>query len=155
MQRRPSRGGPILSLSSVGKTYRLGDQEVQALRGVDLELEAGDFLAVAGKSGSGKSTLLNMITGIDSPSSGSLVVQGRPVHAMGEAERAAWRGLNVGIVFQFFQLVPSLTVLENVLLPMEFCRYLEPRERRARALALLERVGIPEQAGKFPSAMSG
>jgi putative ABC transport system ATP-binding protein len=148
-------GEAILCLSSVTKTYQLGDENVFALKDVDLVLPSGDFLAVVGKSGSGKSTLLNMITGIDSPSSGGLWVQGRPIHEMGEAERVKWRGRNVGIVFQFFQLIPSLTILENVLLPMEFCSYLSPGKRRERAMELLERTGIPEQSGKFPSMMSG
>ena len=148
-------GEAILSLSAVTKTYRVGEDEVHALRKVDLDIPRGDFLAVVGKSGSGKSTLLNMITGIDSPSSGGLWVQGKPIHKMSEAERVKWRGRNMGIVFQFFQLIPSLTVLENVLLPMDFCGYLSGGRRRERALELLEKVGIPEQAGKFPSMMSG
>ncbi len=148
-------GGGIISLRSVTKTYQLGAGSVSALAGVDLEVGAGDFLAVVGKSGSGKSTLLTMITGIDSPTTGELWVQGKPVHDMGESERVGFRGRSIGIVFQFFQLIPTLTVMENVVLPMDFAGTLPPRMRRARAEELLERVGIPEQARKFPSMMSG
>jgi putative ABC transport system ATP-binding protein len=155
MQKLSIEGEAILSLRAVSKDYSAGEEEIHALRQVDLSLPSGDFLAIVGKSGSGKSTLLNMITGIDSPSSGGLWVQGRPIHLMSEAERVKWRGRNVGIVFQFFQLIPSLTVLENVLLPMDFCGYLSGARRRDRAMELLERAGIPEQAGKFPSMMSG
>jgi putative ABC transport system ATP-binding protein len=147
--------GRILSLRSVTKTYTLGEDTIAALAGVNLEMEAGDFLAVVGKSGSGKSTLLNMITGIDSPTSGELWVQGRPVHGMSESERVSFRGRNIGIVFQFFQLIPTLTILENVILPMDFCGKITARLRRARAMELLEKAGIPEQARKFPSMMSG
>jgi putative ABC transport system ATP-binding protein len=110
---------------------------------------------VVGPSGSGKSTLLNMITGIDRPTSGEVFVGGQAVHALSENELARWRGRNVGVVFQFFQLLPTLTVLENVMLPMDFCRVYRRRERRERARDLLEQVGIAEQAHKLPSALSG
>jgi putative ABC transport system ATP-binding protein len=145
----------ILRLRSVTKTFETGGENLPALSSVDFSLSSGEFLAVVGKSGSGKSTLLNMITGIDSPSAGELWVQGNPIHTMTEAERVKWRGRNMGIVFQFFQLIPTLTVLENVILPMDFCGTIQTGKRRARAMELLERVGIPEQAWKFPSMMSG
>jgi putative ABC transport system ATP-binding protein len=155
MANESARGGEILSLATVSKVYGKGAEAIHALREVDLSVREGEFLAVSGKSGSGKSTLLNMLTGIDAPSSGQVKVQGRAVPAMSESERAAWRGRNVGIVFQFFQLIPTLTILENVVLPMDFLGKTPPRARWARALELLERAGIPEQACKFPSELSG
>src|SRR6185369_14549330 len=106
-----------------------------ALRNVDLQIGAGEFVGVVGKSGSGKSTLLNMIAGIDRPSSGSVTVAGTPIHTFTENKLAVWRGKNVGFVFQFFQLLPTLTAVENVMLPMDFCKTFPLRERRKRALA--------------------
>jgi putative ABC transport system ATP-binding protein len=126
-----------------------------ALNGVDLRVKAGEFVTVVGKSGSGKSTLLNIIAGIDRPSSGEVVVAGTPVHRMSESRIAAWRGKSVGVVFQFFQLLPTLTVVENVMLPMDFCHTYPVPERRSRAMALLESVGIAAHAAKMPSALSG
>jgi putative ABC transport system ATP-binding protein len=126
-----------------------------ALRGVGLEVQAGEFVAVVGKSGSGKSTLLNLIAGIDSASAGEVWVGGSAVHTMNETQLASWRGRNMGVVFQFFQLLPTLTAAENVMLPMDFCDTWPAHERRPRALALLERLGIGDQADKLPSALSG
>ncbi len=126
-----------------------------ALKGVSLEVRRGEAVAVVGKSGSGKSTLLNMIAGLDRPSAGEVLVAGTPVHALDESRLAAWRGRNIGIVFQFFQLLPTLTVAENVMLPMDFCGAYPAGERRARALRLLRNVGIEAQADKLPSALSG
>jgi putative ABC transport system ATP-binding protein len=113
------------------------------------------MIAVTGKSGSGKSTLLNILTGIDRPSSGRVSVAGVSIASLPEGPLAAWRGRNIWIVFQFFQLLPTLTILENVILPMDFCNSLPRRERRERALSLLQRTGIPDQANKFPMALSG
>ncbi len=112
-------------------------------------------MAIVGKSGSGKSTLLNLIAGIDRPSSGSVIVAGAPIHEMGENALSVWRGRKVGFVFQFFQLLPTLTAAENVILPMDFSGTVPPRQRRERALQLLERVGVVNQADKLPSALSG
>jgi ABC-type lipoprotein export system ATPase subunit len=126
-----------------------------ALRGADLEVDAGEFVAVIGKSGSGKSTLINAIAGIDRPTSGEVNVAGTAIHTLDENEVAKWRGGNLGVIFQFFQLLPTLTLLENVMLPMEFARRGSVGERRDRALALLERVEMRHHADKLPSAVSG
>jgi putative ABC transport system ATP-binding protein len=145
----------VIEARGVSKTYRAGAQEFRALDQVDLLVPAGAFVAVMGKSGSGKSTLLNLITGIDRPSAGEIRVAGTDLLALDESRLAAWRGRAVGVVFQFFQLLPTLTVLENVALPMDFCRTLPPRAARARARALLHEVGIADQADKLPAALSG
>jgi putative ABC transport system ATP-binding protein len=145
----------LIQLQDVHKTYATPAGTFTALRGVDLEIEAGQFLAVVGKSGSGKSTLLNMVGGIDRPTAGSVDVGGASIQGMSENELAIWRGRHVGLVFQFFQLLPTLTVTENVMLPMDFSSTLPPAERRTRALGLLERVGVADQANKLPSALSG
>ncbi|MEI6180695.1 MAG: ATP-binding cassette domain-containing protein, partial [Chloroflexales bacterium] len=145
---------PIM-LRAVSKLYPTPAGMFPALRDVTLTLSAGAFVAIVGKSGSGKSTLLNMIAGIDRPSRGEVVVAGTPVHALPESRLAAWRGRTIGVVFQFFQLLPTLTVAENVVLPMELCRTYPTAARRERALALLERVGIREQADKLPATLSG
>jgi putative ABC transport system ATP-binding protein len=126
-----------------------------ALKDVSLQVASKKLVAITGKSGSGKSTLLNIITGIDKPSQGSVMFNGIHVDKLSESELASWRGKNVGIVFQFFQLLPTLTILENVMLPMDFCGTYQKKERKERALALLEKVNIKEQADKFPSALSG
>jgi putative ABC transport system ATP-binding protein len=126
-----------------------------ALKNIDLKIEAGEFVAVVGKSGSGKSTLSNMITGIDRPTQGEVVVAGTEVHKLRESQIAGWRGRNIGVVFQFFQLLPTLTVVENVMLPMDFCNMYSSRQRKERALDLLEQVDMIEQADKLPTALSG
>ena len=145
----------LIHLSGVNKRYATPAGEFHALKGIDLQIEPGEFVAIVGKSGSGKSTLSNMITGIDRPSDGEVHVAGTAVHRLREGQIAGWRGRNIGVVFQFFQLLPSLTVLENVLLPMDFCNMYSARERRARALNLLEQVDMAEQADKLPTALSG
>ena len=129
-----------------------------ALAHVDLDVQAGECVAVVGPSGSGKTTLAHLLTGIEQPTEGEVVVDGQPLHAMSQDALAAWRGRRVGIVFQFFQLLPTLTVAENVMLPMDFRATFPRRERRARrarALALLERLRIADQADKLPAALSG
>ncbi|MCP4426703.1 MAG: cyclic nucleotide-binding domain-containing protein [Chloroflexi bacterium] len=145
----------LISLRQVVKTYETPAGPFMALRGVDLEVDAGEFVAVIGKSGSGKSTLINAITGIDRPTSGQVIIGGAAIHEMNEDEVALWRGQNLGIIFQFFQLLPTLTLAENIMLPMEFARLYTPSERRERALDLLERVEMVEHADKLPSAISG
>jgi putative ABC transport system ATP-binding protein len=146
---------PLITLRGLGKRYPTPAGEFQALAGVDLEIGQGELVAVRGKSGSGKSTLLHMIAGLDRPSEGEVVVGGRAVHAASEDELARWRGRTVGVVFQFFQLLPTLTTAENVMLPMDFCDTRPPRTRRPKALELLSRVGIEDQADKLPAALSG
>lgn len=151
----PVRESRLIELSGVTKAYDVAAGKFLALKGIDMQVDEGEFVAVVGKSGSGKSTLINMITGIDNPTSGEVFVASTPVHALDQGQLAVWRGKNVGIVFQFFQLLPTLTVVENVILLMDFCNVYSPRERRERAIALLEKVGIAEQADKLPAALSG
>jgi putative ABC transport system ATP-binding protein len=145
----------LIDLRDVFKSYETGAGEVPVLKDVDLRVREGEFVGVVGPSGSGKSTLLNMITGIDRPSDGEVFVAGEAVHKMSENQLARWRGKNVGVIFQFFQLLPTLTILENVMLPMDFCNTFPARQRRKRAMELLEMVGIADQAHKLPSALSG
>jgi putative ABC transport system ATP-binding protein len=142
-------------LNNVAKSYATAAGQFLALKRVNLEVQSGEFVAVVGKSGSGKSTLINMITGIDRPTGGEVIVAGTPVHTLSENQIARWRGRNVGVVFQFFQLLPTLTVLENVMLPMDFCNMYTPSERRRRGLHLLEQVDLADQANKLPTAISG
>lgn len=144
-----------VEIQSVRKIYATGAGEFEALRGVDLRVEPGEFVSVVGKSGSGKSTLINMITGIDRPTAGEVWVGGTPVHTLSENQIAVWRGRTVGVVFQFFQLLPTLTALENVMLPMDFCNMHQAEERPDRALKLLDLVGVGDQAGKLPANLSG
>lgn len=148
-------GGPLIQLNKVIKTFEVEAGTFYALRGIDLSVNCGEFVAVVGRSGSGKSTLINMITGIDRPSSGEVMVGGVAVHNLSENELAIWRGLNVGVVFQFFQLLPTLSVLDNIILPMDFARKYEPSERIERGMNLLELVGLADQAGKLPASLSG
>jgi len=145
----------MISLNQVSKTYETPAGKFAALKDVDLEIRPGEFVGVVGKSGSGKSTLLNMVAGIDRPSSGSVAVAGTEIHTMSENKLAAWRGRNVGFVFQFFQLLPTLTAAENVMLPMDFSKTIALRERRKRAVALLGRVGVERHADKLPATLSG
>jgi putative ABC transport system ATP-binding protein len=146
---------PLISLTGVAKAYESIAAPVVALHDVNLQVQQGEFVAVIGKSGSGKTTLINLLTGIDSPSAGSIRVASTDVHTLDQESLSAWRGRSVGIVFQFFQLLPSLTIAENVMLPMDFCNTYPPRERRRRALDLLAQMGIADQADKLPTALSG
>ena len=154
-QRVQDQQGALIQLRGIHKAYETEAGPFWALKEIDLEVEQGEFVAIVGRSGSGKSTLVNMMTGIDRPTEGEVVVMDSPIHHFSEGEMAEWRGRHMGIVFQFFQLLPTLTILENVLLPMDLCAVYAPHERLARAHYLLERVGIPEQAHKLPSAVSG
>ncbi|MFN2272506.1 MAG: ABC transporter ATP-binding protein [Anaerolineae bacterium] len=146
---------PLIELREVAKTYETGAGGVTVLKEVNLRVREGEFVGVVGPSGSGKSTLLNMITGIDRPTSGEVYVGGQMVHKLSENQLARWRGKNVGVIFQFFQLLPTLTILENVMLPMDFCNVYKRRQRKKVAMNLLEQVGIPDQADKLPNALSG
>ena len=147
--------GPIIALAEVVKQYETAAGPYTALRDVSLTVERGEFVAVVGKSGSGKSTLMNMITGIDRPTSGEVHVASTRLTHLAENALAEWRGRHIGIIFQFFQLLPTLTVAENVMLPMDFCDVGSERERLRRAMALLERMDLAEQADKLPAALSG
>lgn len=147
-------GKSLISLESVKKVYRTKAGPLEALKGVDLAVGEGEFVAVVGPSGSGKSTLINMVTGIDRPSSGEVHVGGQRLTKMSENQVAKWRGRNVGVVFQFFQLLPTLTVLENVMMPMNYVGTYRGK-RRERALEMLEMVDLPEVMNKYPSQISG
>ncbi len=141
-------------LRDVTKTYVNAAGEFPALKGVNLQMGYGQFVSLVGKSGCGKSTLLNMLTGIDHPTSGQVIVGGKNIYEMSESQRALWRGRNVGIVFQFFQLLPTLTLLENTMLPMDFCNVYRANERPKRAMELLAMVGLEKQAHKLPASVS-
>ncbi len=145
----------LIELYNVVKTYQSAAGTFTALKGVDLRVDRGEFVAVIGKSGSGKSTLINMITGIDRPTSGEVYIGDTAVHKLNEGQMAVWRGKDLGIIFQFFQLLPTLSVIENVMLPMDFCNVYTTRERRERAMYLLGQVDMVENAHKLPSAISG
>ena len=147
---------PALQLSAITKSFSTaGGTTFQALRGVSLEIAAGEYVAVLGKSGSGKSTLLNLVAGLDHPTSGEIRVVGTALAGLGESALALWRGRTVGVVFQFFQLLPTLTIEENILLAMDLVGKIPPAARRPRAAELLELVGLSDQAGKLPSTLSG
>jgi putative ABC transport system ATP-binding protein len=145
----------LIYLRGVGKTYAGSGARCTALADVDLQVWRGEFVAITGQSGSGKSTLLHLLGGLDRPSSGEVQVDGQAVHTLPERALARWRGRSVGIVFQFFQLMPSLTAVENVMLPMDLAAHWPARERRQRALSLLDRLGVVGQADRLPAAMSG
>jgi ABC-type lipoprotein export system ATPase subunit len=147
--------GPVVQIKEVVKTFPVGGGEITVLKGLSFDIKSGEFISIVGPSGNGKSTLLNMITGIDRPTSGEVIVTGREVHKMSENQLAAWRGQHVGIIFQFFQMFPALTLLQNVMLPMDFAKKYTPRERKERALVLLESVDLADQANKLPGNVSG
>ena len=146
---------PAIQVSDVVKVYPLSAGEVVAVDHLSLDIAQGEFVAIVGRSGSGKTTLLNLLAGIDRPTSGTVRVAGAELDSLSESGLATWRGRNVGLVFQFFQLLPTLTVVENVLLPMDFAKTIPVAERRHRAQHLLERVGIRDQADKLPATLSG
>lgn len=144
----------LIQMKGVVKTFTTTAGEFTALRGIDLTLQEGEFAAVIGKSGSGKSTLLNMLTGIDHPTSGQVLVNGMDIHALSESKRSLWRGRNLGIVFQFFQLLPMLNLLENVMLPMDYVGMYDIDQRPKKAMELLTMVGLGDQAQQLPRAVS-
>jgi putative ABC transport system ATP-binding protein len=153
--RRATATATLIELVGVEKVYRSGKLAYRALRGVDLSIAAGEMVAIVGPSGSGKSTIINMITGIDRPTAGTVTVGGKRIDQMSEEELASWRGENVGIVFQFFQLLPTLTALENAVLPLDFAHRGSKRERFARAARNLELVGLGDKLDHPPSELSG
>jgi putative ABC transport system ATP-binding protein len=144
-----------IQVSDVVKTYPLGAGEVVAVDHLSLDIASGEFVAVVGRSGSGKTTLLNLLAGIDRPTSGTVRAASTDLGRLSESGLAAWRGQNVGLVFQFFQLLPTLTVVENVMLPMDFAKQIPTSKRRPRALELLDQVGVADQADKLPATLSG
>jgi len=146
---------PFIELAGVEKTYRMGRLDYPALRGIDLEIGAGELVAVVGPSGSGKTTILNLVTGIDRPTAGTVTVGGRRIDLMSEEELAVWRGEHVGVVFQFFQLLPTLSALENAMLPLDFARRGSKRDRFERARRNLALVGLGDQADHLPAELSG
>lgn len=150
-----SGNNTVVQVKDVVKSFPVGDGEITILKGISFDVKKGEFVMIVGPSGNGKSTLLNMITGIDRPTAGEVVVTGREVHNMDENELAIWRGETVGIIFQFFQMLPSLTLLQNVVLPMNFVGKSNGQESRERAMHLLETVGLAEQAHKLPGMVSG
>jgi putative ABC transport system ATP-binding protein len=147
--------GAIVRVIDLVKSFPIGGGEVTVLKGISFDVKTGEFVSIVGPSGNGKSTLLNMITGIDRPTDGDLIVTGREIRRMNENKLAAWRGQHVGIVFQFFQMLPALSLMQNIILPMDFAKKYKPRERRERAMHLLESVGLSDQANKLPGMVSG
>jgi putative ABC transport system ATP-binding protein len=148
-------GGHLVVLRDVFKVYRSAAGTFTALNGVDLEVELGAFVSIVGKSGSGKSTLINVVTGIDRPSSGEVLFNRTPIHTLNEEQIAIWRGRSIGVIFQFFQLLPTLTAVENILLAMDYGGCFRLSERPARAMAMLELVGLADKAHRLPSGLSG
>lgn len=148
---------PIVQVKEVVKSFPLGGGEITILKGITFDVANGEFVSIVGPSGNGKSTLLNMVTGIDRPTSGEVLVAGNRVNKMSEDALARWRGENVGIIFQFFQMLPGLSLLNNVILPMELAssHKFKPRERKERAMYLLDMVGMADQANKLPAFVSG
>ncbi|HEX2945249.1 MAG TPA: ABC transporter ATP-binding protein [Clostridia bacterium] len=145
----------FIILKNVVKSFQSGEGAVEILKNISINIKRGEFVGVFGKSGSGKSTLLNVLTGIDRPTEGEVWIDTSPIHKYSESEMALLRGGNIGIVFQFFQLLPMLTLLENVILPMDFSRKINKNDRRERAMLLLRKLGIEEHAHKYPTAVSG
>jgi len=149
----------LLEVRDVVKVYSTAAGEFNALKGVNMQVERGEFVGIIGKSGAGKSTLLNMITGVDSLTSGEVIVNANDspvsIHKMSEDEIALWRGHHLGVVFQSFQLLPMLTLVENIMLPIDLCGKFHPKQSRERALELLRLVDIEDHADKFPAHISG
>lgn len=146
---------PLIDVQNVIKRFPLGDDHITILKGISFQIDRGEFVSIVGPSGNGKSTLLNMITGIDRPSEGEIVAVDQSLTSLNENELALWRRHNIGIIFQFFQMLPSLTLAENIILPMDLADQYTSAERRERALHLLDQVGLADQAEKLPAAVSG
>lgn len=146
---------PLVQVVEVVKSFPVGGGEITVLKGISFDVKPGEFVSIVGPSGNGKSTLLNMITGIDRPTDGQVIVTGLEIQKMSENKLAAWRGQHVGIVFQFFQMLPALSLLQNIILPMDFAKKYSRSEKRERAMELLEIVGLADQAHKLPGMVSG
>ncbi len=146
---------PIVQVRDVVKSFPIGGGQVTILKGITFDVKNGEFVSIVGPSGNGKSTLLNMVTGIDRPTSGQVRVAGSTVSNMSEDALARWRGENLGIIFQFFQMLPGLSLFNNVVLPMDLVGKYTSKERRERAMGLLEMVGLADQANKLPAMVSG
>jgi putative ABC transport system ATP-binding protein len=153
--KKETPAGWVVDLHQVVKTYKGTAGTFTALKGIDLQVEAGAFVSIIGKSGSGKSTLINVITGIDRPTSGEVIVDNVRIHTLNEEQIAIWRGRSIGVIFQFFQLLPTLTAVENILLAMDYGGQYSPAKRPERAMYLLELVGMSEQAHRLPNSLSG
>jgi putative ABC transport system ATP-binding protein len=154
---QPSMSTPaaMIDMRGIVKTFKNAAGEFTVLKGIDLAIQRGEFISIVGKSGSGKSTLLNMITGIDHPTDGRMIIGGTDIYTnVTESQRSKWRGRNLGIVFQFFQLLPMLTLLENVMLSMDFADMYDFDERPERALEMLKLVGLEKFANKLPVLVS-
>lgn len=154
-EQKGKSNGRLVDLHQVVKTYQGTAGTFTALKGVDLQVESGAFVSIIGKSGSGKSTLINVITGIDRPTSGEVIVDSVPIHGLNEEQIAVWRGQSIGVIFQFFQLLPTLTSAENILLAMDYGGRYPRSERPERALHLLELVGMADQSHRLPNSLSG
>lgn len=144
-----------IQLNGVHKSFTTDTGVLPVLKNIQIEIAEGDLVGIFGKSGSGKSTLMNMLTGIDRPTEGEIWIKEQPIHTFSESELALYRGNTIGIVFQFFQLLPMLTVLENIIMPMDFCKKFPNAERKERAMDLLKKLEIEDQANKYPTAISG
>ena len=155
MQPQSPHAGDLIQLEALTRVYPTLAGPVTVLQDVNVAIASGQLAVITGKSGSGKSTLLNLLAGIDRPTAGKIIINGTPIHTLSEDQVAIWRGRNVGVVFQFFQLLPTLTVQENLLLAMDFCAAIPAGQRESRSLELLEMVGVADQADKLPSALSG
>ena len=148
-------GEYLIDLQQVEKEYNTPVGTFKALNGINLQVNAGNFISVIGKSGSGKSTLINMLTGIDRPTAGKMYVGGAALHEMNEEQISIWRGNTIGVVFQFFQLLPTLTAVENVMLAMDYAGSISKSERPERAMQILERMGMADHAHALPGTLSG
>ena len=146
---------PLLRLDHVVKTYQTGAGTFTALKGITAEVQRGEFISVIGKSGAGKSTLVNMITGVDTLTEGSIWIQDTSVHRLDENKRALWRGKTLGVIYQSFELLPQLSLIDNVLMPIDMCGLYKPQESYKRAVDLLTRVGLKDHMHKIPSRISG
>lgn len=151
----PQISNAHIQMQGVSKTFHGSSGAVTVLKDIDIDISPGEFVSIVGRSGSGKSTLLNMLTGIDHPSQGNVVIAGTQLHRLSESQLASWRGRNLGIIFQFFQLLPMLSLLENTMLPMDLCEVYPSATRAQRALELLQQVGLKDFANQLPAAVSG